>query len=199
MPMEFTPINVLQFYTAVSPLLLGFFMVMVSVFNQDLKGIVYLGCILLATMVYIMILYMSKSSSEVIPEICNILTFNSFPYLYSKLFAYNTMFIIFTLVYVLVPMYHYQHINYLLLIFLGVMAIMDGVYKINTNCVSIYGILLAVFVGGGIALGLASALVSQSGDLIFFNEVVSNNVICKKPTEQSFKCSVYKNGELISS
>jgi hypothetical protein len=206
MAMDFTPMNVLQFYIAVSPLLLGFFMVMVSVFNQDVKGLVYLGCVLLSTLVYIAIMYMFKSKSSPHTPTCDILTFNSVfagsfdvRYLNTKLFAYNSMFIIFTLVYLLVPMHYYNHINYLLLIFLGVMFLMDGFYQLHIKCVNWAGILGAAIIGGGVALGLATAIVSQSGDLIFFNEIVSNNVICKRPTEQSFKCSVYKNGELLAS
>ena len=36
-------------------------------------------------------------------------------------------------------------------------------------------------------------------DLLFFNELVSNNAICSRPNKQTFKCSVYKGGELLSS
>ena len=36
-------------------------------------------------------------------------------------------------------------------------------------------------------------------DLLFYNELASNNVVCNKPSKQTFKCSVYKNGEIISS
>ena len=34
--------------------------------------------------------------------------------------------------------------------------------------------------------------------LLYFDEFISNNVVCSRPTEQTFRCSVYKNGELIS-
>jgi hypothetical protein len=37
-----------------------------------------------------------------------------------------------------------------------------------------------------------------SGKYLFFNEVSSNKDICYQPSEQTFKCSLYKNGELIS-
>ena len=33
--------------------------------------------------------------------------------------------------------------------------------------------------------------------LLFFNDLTSNNVVCKRPTNQTFKCSVYKNGQVI--
>ena len=36
-------------------------------------------------------------------------------------------------------------------------------------------------------------------DLLFYNEIISNNVICNRPAKQTFKCQVYKGGELVSS
>ena len=56
-----------------------------------------------------------------------------------------------------------------------------------------------------VLLGLASSAlivtlmyVGGSGKYLFFNEVSSNKDICYQPKEQNFKCSLYKNGELIS-
>jgi hypothetical protein len=37
-----------------------------------------------------------------------------------------------------------------------------------------------------------------SGKYLFFNEVSSNKEMCSQPKKQTFKCSLYKNGELIS-
>ena len=35
--------------------------------------------------------------------------------------------------------------------------------------------------------------------LLYFDELRSNKVVCSRPAKQSFKCSVYKNGQLVSS
>ena len=35
-------------------------------------------------------------------------------------------------------------------------------------------------------------------NLLYFGKYTSNNVQCSKPSKQTFKCSVYKNGRLIS-
>jgi hypothetical protein len=57
-----------------------------------------------------------------------------------------------------------------------------------------------------VLLGLSSAALivtlmytGGSGKYLFFNEVSSNKDICYKPKEQTFRCSLYNNGELISS
>jgi hypothetical protein len=36
-----------------------------------------------------------------------------------------------------------------------------------------------------------------SSKYLFFNEVASNKTVCYKPDNQTFKCAVYKNGELV--
>jgi len=36
-------------------------------------------------------------------------------------------------------------------------------------------------------------------EVLYFDEMESNAVKCEKPSSQTFKCSVYKNGVLVSS
>ena len=39
----------------------------------------------------------------------------------------------------------------------------------------------------------------NSSKYLFLNETQSNKDVCSMPKKQTFKCSVYKNGELIGS
>jgi hypothetical protein len=34
---------------------------------------------------------------------------------------------------------------------------------------------------------------------LFINEINNNKEVCSMPSKQQFKCSVYKNGELVGS
>jgi hypothetical protein len=43
MGMQLNFSNMLQFFAAISPILLAFCLVMLSIFNSDIKGMVYLG------------------------------------------------------------------------------------------------------------------------------------------------------------
>ena len=53
-------------------------------------------------------------------------------------------------------------------------------------------------------LSLSAAIVSLmyaggSSKYLFFNESSSNKEVCTQPSTQTFKCKVYKDGELIGS
>ena len=54
----------------------------------------------------------------------------------------------------------------------------------------------------GVLLGAGlSALIYSSPirNLLFVNELSGNKEVCSMPSQQQFKCRVYKNGELVGS
>ena len=56
MAMQLSFSNILQFFAAISPILLAFCLVMISLFNSDIKGMVYLGGILIACLINLFVL-----------------------------------------------------------------------------------------------------------------------------------------------
>jgi hypothetical protein len=56
---------------------------------------------------------------------------------------------------------------------------------------------------GGLGLGWIISGIIMYGTgwrgYLFINEVNSNKEVCSMPTKQQFRCSVYKNGEMVSS
>ena len=48
MAIQLSITNVFRFISYITPVLLIFFMIMISVFNQDVKGLIYLGGVLIA-------------------------------------------------------------------------------------------------------------------------------------------------------
>jgi hypothetical protein len=57
------------------------------------------------------------------------------------------------------------------------------------------------FIGGG-GLGAAIAAIIYSSPIsgyLFINQTSSDKEVCSMPSKQTFKCSVYKNGELVNS
>jgi len=198
MAMQLNFSNMLQFFSTISPILLAFFLVMISLFNSDIKGLVYLGGILIASLINLFILNTLKIKSKtIIPPSCNLI---EFPFNLNEYIspAFNSMFIAFTLWYLFLPMKYISKINYPVVMFLSGLLVLDGATKIMKGCTTFSGVALGFIVGTVLGILYFIALYSTDHkDLLFFNAEPSNNVICSRPKKQTFKCFVYKGGEVI--
>ena len=198
MGMQLNFSNMLKFFAAISPILLAFCLVMLSIFNSDIKGMVYLGGVLIASLINLFILNTLKVKSQtLIPPSCNLI---DFPFNLNEYVspAFNSMFIAFTLAYLYLPMQYISGINFPVLMFVTGLLVLDGGTKIMGGCTTFSGVALGSLVG--FVLGIIWFVLFYSTgheDLLFFNVESSNNVICSRPKQQTFKCRLYKNGELI--
>jgi hypothetical protein len=110
------------------------------------------------------------------------------------------MIIAFTIAYLALPMKYNKQMNYIVLAFLMSLLVVDMLTKVQNKCTSYPGSVMGALVGfifGTLWYIIFHGLGFDS--LLYFDELRSDNVICSRPTKQTFKCSVYKNGELISS
>ena len=76
--------------------------------------------------------------------------------------------------------------------------VIDSSARIKNNCTNglgvVFGVILGLIIGGLYVLIIDSA---GYNNLLYNDDFVSNKVACSKPSKQQFKCSVYKNGELL--
>jgi hypothetical protein len=199
MAIELTMSNMLQFFSFISPTLLVFFLFMSSLFNQNLKGLVYLAGLLIASLFNIFFMNMIGSGRDEneafscsIFDIPHVSQYNS-PYPSSLIIA-------FTLAYLVLPMKYNNQMNYAVLGFLLILLGIDILTKVQNKCTTYAGSVLGGLVG--FLLGTVWYIFFHGAgfdSLLYFDELRSDNVVCSKPTKQTFKCSVYKNGELVSS
>jgi len=198
MAIELTITNLFQFVSALLPLLLIFFMVMISIFNQDIKGLVYLAGILITSVINVFLLNMiANKSDENSSASCNIfnLPFGMNTYNVPSL---NSVLIAFTIAYLIIPMISSSQTNYVVIFALLSMFIIDAISKIMNKCTTIAGVVLGLLTGL-LSGSLWYALFRSTGynSLLYFDEVISNKTYCSRPKKQTFKCAVYKNGELV--
>ena len=198
MGMQLNFSNMLQFFAAISPILLAFCLVMLSIFNSDIKGMVYLGGVLIASLINLFILNTLKVKSQtLIPPSCNLI---DFPFNLNEYVspAFNSMFIAFTLAYLYLPMQYISGINFPVLMFITGLLVLDGGTKIMGGCTTFSGVALGSLVGFVLGIMWFVLFFSTGHEgLLFFNVESSNNVICSRPKQQTFKRRLYKNGELI--
>jgi len=176
--------NILKLLSLMSPVLLVFFMVMLSLFNQDIKGIVYLGGVLIAAMVNVMVA--AQIGTEPDPAasvVCSVFSLPGMPAHTSP--CASSLIVAFTIAYLILPMFFNKTMNYAVIVALLCLFGLDARTKVASLCTPTAGVVLFH------ASGLDS--------LLYFNTYSSNKVFCEKPAKQTFKCRVYKNGQLVSS
>jgi hypothetical protein len=115
--------------------------------------------------------------------------------------TYSIFVLLFTFFYLAMPMFISNNINYILITFFCIYITFDILVKLVNGCIISKLDIIGNFIGGA-GLGAAiSALLYSSPvkEYLFINETSNNKQVCSMPSKQTFKCSVYKNGELVNS
>jgi hypothetical protein len=169
-----------------------------------LNGFIYLFWIFFATMIRIGILFAFGETPDSIllnnpDSICS--TGNIIPF---ANITYGSYIYLFSFFYICMPMFISNNINYYMLLFFIIYFIFDLLIKLSNNCIPSQRA-LSFLIGdciGGIGLGAAISSLMYSSSLqkyLFINTAGSNKEVCSMASKQTFKCSVYKNGELVKS
>jgi len=193
----FQPMNIIVFLSFFSPIILATSITSLSFIFQNFKGLIYLGFLIGACVVRNYV-YMMSGSKPILNDgtICTSIQYSKYgnPTFSAFVFA-------FTIMYLSLPMFSNGAPNFWIFLSLLSYFFIDMFVKLYKNCIVQTGDLFL-----NVLLGLASSALiislmysGGSGKYLFFNEVSSNKEICYKPKEQTFKCSMYKNGQLISS
>jgi hypothetical protein len=193
----FTFTNIFQFFSTISTFLLVFFVVMISIFNQSIKGIIYLGGLLIAT--FFNFIFMNVIKNEYDPKAQEYCALFQFPNIKYNSPSLGSVIYGFTLAYLFAPMtISPEKVNIPIIITLVSLFLMNSYTKWKNNCNPSWGIVLGF--AFGVLFGITQfTLLKASGysSLLYFDEITSNNVVCDRPTDQNFVCSVWKNGQII--
>ena len=105
--------------------------------------------------------------------------------------------------YLMIPMFTTGVVNWILLVFLLFYIIFDIGVKMMQGCLVISKQLSSVigdFAGGALLSGaiVLAMYAGRSQNFLFFADQTANGAVCSRPSKQSFKCAVYKNGELVT-
>lgn len=191
--------NLLKFIGLLYPYFIICFLLIASVFNLEfLKGIIYFSGILISGLLYVLIGKLFGEKSKRPPNAslaCDLFT-SPHNYYYPN---FPVIISFFTLFYIFLPMMESSRINPMLLATLAILSLMNGYYQVLNCCTNWLGFFISIIIG--ILLGsIWFAIIWGAGkkDLLFYNELLSNNVLCDRPAKQTFKCTVYKNGEILS-
>jgi hypothetical protein len=191
----FQPFNMIVFCSFYSPVILAILVTSMSILFQNFKGFIYLGYLIAVCIVRNYIYKMGGATPSMNDgTICTAVQYSPYGNPSFSSFVFS-----FTIIYLLYPMFVNGSINFWIVSSILVYFFIDIFIKLNKNCKITFGSLFL-----NILAGMTSAIVivvlmytGGSSKYLFFNETQSNKDVCSMPTNQTFKCNVYKNGELI--
>jgi len=194
--------NVMNIFTSLSfysPLIILSSVFIFSMFTGTMVkfGWYLLWCFVLTSLRWI--LY--KPTSESMNAICD--TF------IPKDYTYSTYILTFTMMYFIFPMIMVSKqsgtnsMNYGVIALFVAYILLDLFIKKSYLCISGFlSSLVLTNVLSGMFLGVCITLMMYTTELktyLYMNEVNSNREVCSMPSNQTYRCNVYKNGELVGS
>jgi hypothetical protein len=192
----FQPFNIIIWLAFFSPIIVSIVMLSLSFVFQNFKGFIFLGY-LLGTCLIRNYVYVLSGSLPLKPDntICTSIQYSKYgnPSFSAFVFA-------FTIMYISMPMFLNGEVNFW--IFGGLLgyAFLDMFIKMYKKCViKTSDLFLNVLLGlASSALIVTLMYAGGSSKFLFFNETSSTKEVCSVAKNQNFKCSLYRNGELIS-
>jgi hypothetical protein len=191
----FQPFNSIVYFSIYSPIILASSITGMSFVFQNFKGLIYLlfliGCCFVRSYMYSI-----NGASPIVSDgtICTSVQYSKYGNASFSVFVFA-----FTIMYLSLPMFTNGTPNFCIFSSLLVYFIIDILIKIYKRCLVKMGdLILNIFTGlASAALIVTLMYTGGSSKYLFFNEIVSNKEVCYKPSNQTFKCAVYKNGELV--
>ena len=192
----FQPMNIIVFLSFFSPIILATSITGMSFIFQNFKGLIYLG-FLIGCCVVRSYVYMMSGASPIVNDrtICTSIQYSKYgnPTFSAFVFA-------FTIMYLCIPMFSNSSVNYWVFTSLITYFFLDIFIKLYKNCIiKTSDLFLNILLGATSSTLIVTLMYAGgSGKYLFFNEVSSDKEMCYQPSKQTFKCSFFRNGQLIS-
>ena len=192
----FSPMSIVVWLTVFSPIIISSSVLLLSFVFQNFKGLLYLGLLLICCVLrawgYSVSGAQPFNENRGQPD-CRRVKYNNFGNN-----AFSTFVFAFTFMYLALPMFSTGYINYWIIVPLLVYWFLDIFMKVWRGCAS------AVDLFGNAVLGAACSSMFVTimyatgvGNFLIFNETSSNKDMCYQPSEQTFKCQIYRDGTLV--
>ena len=197
--------NSLSFY---SPIIISVSILIFSIFTKTIeKSLFFFMWIFIIT--FIRIIIFAGIKPESIPEIPTICLTGLTEIWVPKDVTYSTYILCFALMYFIFPMTmisaqnKINAVNYGVLAFFIIYIALDLFIKLSLQCIpAFFSTTVITNILGGLTLGVCASMIMYNTNLksyLYVNEFNSNKEICSMPSKQTYRCNVFKNGELVSS
>jgi hypothetical protein len=192
----FQPMNIVVFLSVFSPIIITMVITSLSLFFQNFKGFLYLAYVIFLSFIrgYVYSLFSSSKPFENDGTICTSVQYSKYGNSTFSAFIFA-----FTLMYLSLPMFINNIMNFWIYFTIVVYFFIDVFIKLYKGCIQQISSLFVNILLGALSACLIVSIMYGSGgqDYLFFNEIQTDKEMCSMPSKQTFKCSVYKNGELV--
>jgi len=195
--------NIYTFFSSLAPLYISAYLLISSISNGDVgKSGMFIAGLVLVLFIHSVIAmtinqkFEDKFGSSKYKLECN---FVQLPYLSDYMVPnLNSTLLAFIFTYLVMPMQTYNSYNVVLLTIIAVFFGVNAFSKVLHGCTSMVGILISSVIGFIIGFAWYSIVLTSNPKLLFFG-ADGGEPICSRPSKQTFKCKVYRNGEVIHS
>jgi hypothetical protein len=199
--MELNIVSFTYLFLRLAPFVLVSFFALASIFNQDFKGLIYLVGLLLACFINIVvgnIIPIPLPDGEK-PPICNMISLGqngdiSILPLGQAVFGYTFAYLLYTIL-----VYKFVNQNIPTLVFFPLLIVFDGLWNIKNSCYTFPQLLASLVIASMVGFFWSYLIDQTNSKSLQYFAGVNNKEVCRKPSAQTFKCAVYKNGKLLSS
>jgi len=175
---------------------------MSSLFNQDVKGFVYLFGLSFAIIINMMVDNLQLEIFNGVEEtegnetgICNkYIQFHSSSNIPFSLTVFSYTF--FYLLYVIINT-KIQDQNAITIAFFSILIFADLVWNSFNNCYTFIAGVFAIAIGAGIGYFWGWIIDQANNPSLQYFVGFSDNEVCSRPAKSTFRCKVYKNGQLV--
>lgn len=194
--------NIFSLLSSLSPLYISAYLVISSISNGDIgKCGIFLAGLVSILFIHSLIArsidnkFDQGVGSNMYKLECN---FIQVPFISSYMVPnLNSTLLAFIFTYLYMPMQTYNNYSVILL---GIIAALFGVNALSkkmNGCTSFVGILVSMVIGFIFGFAWYAIIVSSNNPKLLFFNSEGGEAICSRPSKQTFKCKVYKNGEVI--
>jgi hypothetical protein len=199
--MELNIVTLLYLFFRLAPFIIISYFSLSSLFNQDMKGLIYLVGLLFACFVTFLIghtlpLSYTFGENDSLPDVrksvapvCNLITIGkdgSFSRLPLGLATLSYTF--FYLVYIIAKN-RLELSNLPTLIFFPILILADFIWNIMNNCYTALGVLMSLIIGGAMGVAWAVIIMQLNQPNLLFLNIGSSQSVCQRPSKQLFKCT----------
>jgi hypothetical protein len=199
--MELNLFTILYLFFRLAPFIVVCYFSLGSLFNQDLKGLIYLVGLLFSCFATFLVgqtipISFSIGSNPINPltkknvaPVCNLLTIGK-DGSFSRI-PLGISILCFTLIYLvaIIAKHHLEMMNLPTLIFFPVLILGDLIWNMRHECYAPFGIILAMAVGSLMGWAWSTIVGSLNKPDLFYLNVGSNQSVCQRPSKQLFKCT----------